>query len=585
MLNKKIIVITVFFIIAFLIYLSSINASFILDDFRNIVKNPAVRISELTPGTLLEAAGTDVNAGFRPIAYVSFALNHYFGGEGSTSYHVVNIIIHALNAFLIYLIILTLFDYDAADDEKKGKLALSAFFTALIWLVTPINSQTVIYVVQRMTLLMTLFFLPAFLFYVKGRKLKRTKYFVFSGVFFLLSFLSKQNAVIFPLVIILYELVFERGGELKNVTKNEKIIFILLAVILLIPLMIFWDRIYELFMKGGYAWDFTYYERSLTQFRILIFYLSLMILPLPGRLCLVHDIEKSTSLFSPVTTIFSIILILGLFAVAVLRIKKSPYFSFALLWFFITISVEAILPIEMMYEHRVYMPGIFLVGAAVSYVTDRFYGKNRQVLISVFCVVIIILGGLTSVRGKAWESELSIWNDVLIKYPNNFLALNNAAKVQILLEDYDSAEKRLRKALKVKEDTYYIRYAYNNLGYLYFKKKDYNRSIEMYKKIFEHGIRDDFDSFETLLDFGNALFAVGDYKNTIVTLNKALEIGLKYEAAYINIGNIHYNLGITYVQLKKYKEALTSFRKAMKYLPNDDRIKKNIKSIEALLNG
>jgi tetratricopeptide (TPR) repeat protein len=575
MLNKKSIVISIFFAVAFLIYFSSINASFQFDDDRNIVSNTSIKIKDLSPGALMKAAGTDVKAGLRPIPYVSFALNYYFSGLDTTSYHAVNILLHALSAFLIYLIILALFDYDKADDEKKGKLALSAFFTALFWLVTPINSQTVIYIVQRMTLLMTLFFLLAFLFYVKGRKLKRAKYFVFSGIFFLLSFLSKQNAIILPLVIILYELIFERGGELKNVTRNEKIIFILLTIILLLPLFIFWSQIDSLFANAYDGWGFTYYERALTQFRVLVFYLSLIILPLPGRLSLLHHITKSTSPFSPVTTIFSIILILGLFAIAILRIKKSPYFSFALLWFFITMSVEAILPIEMVYEHRIYMPGIFLMGAAVSYVTDRFYGKNRQVLISAFCVIIIILGGLTSVRGKAWESDLSIWSDVVQKFPEEIresigkISKHDGMNENDIAEYYLTLEPKVRSKwatfssnvaiaynnlgsaytkqgqykLAVRSYFLSIEYTYNrhlpyyNLGAVYFEQGDYKRAARSYQKAVDYAPND----LDTCLKLSDACYMSNDYDNAIKALENVIRLDPDLPIAYVILGNIYKN--------------------------------------------
>jgi hypothetical protein len=417
--NKKIIVISVFLLIGTLIYSSSINSSFHLDDYRNIIDNPDVTINQLSFTTLKGAVFTENSAGFRPVAYLSFALNYYFSGEGTTSYHVLNTLIHILNAFLIYLVILQLFSYSNAADDERLRISAGAFFTAVLWLVAPFNSQAVIYVVQRMTLLMTLFLLLSFLYYLKGREEKRGVLFILSGIFFLLSFFSKQNVIIFPLIIILYELVFVRKGDIKSISRNEKVLLILLIVMLISPLVIFWSQIQNKLLTVSQTWGFTYYERELTQFRVLVFYLSLMILPIPSRLSLTHDIIKSTSLFSPVTTFFSIIFILALFVLSILRIKKSPYFTFAVLWFFITMSVEALMPIELMYEHRMYLPSIFLIGAAVNYVVEKFYGKRKQVVISAFLALIILWGSFTAIRGKAWESELTLWTDTVKKYPDD----------------------------------------------------------------------------------------------------------------------------------------------------------------------
>jgi Flp pilus assembly protein TadD len=551
-----------------LIYFSSINSSFHLDDFINFAKNPDAKITDLSLSTLKKAAFTDATAagGSRPLARLSFAINYYFGGESTTSYHVVNIIIHALNAFLIYLVILTLFGYDTADDEKKGKLALSAFFTAIYWLVTPFNSQAVIYVVQRMTLMMTLFFLLAFLFYVKGRKRKNAKYFILSVVFFMLSFLSKQNALIFPLIIVLYELIFERGGDLKSVTKNERIILIILTIILFSPLIIFWDLIDNLFMTSADIWGFTYYERELTQFRVLVFYFSLMILPIPGRLSIIHDIVKSTSLFSPVTTFFSIIFVSGLFVVAILRIKKSPYFSFALLWFFITMSVEAILPIQLMFEHRMYLPGIFLIGVSINYVTEKFYGKNGRAVISTFCAIVIIWGVLTAIRGKTWENEITLWSDVSAKYPKNVMSQNNIGNAYIALNDYDQAEKHYLKAIEL-NDQWYLPHL--NLGVVFSKRGNINRAIAKFKKALSLSP----DTVLIHMNLGGAYYILEDYENTLKSYDNALRLDPENPNIYNAIGAVYGTLG-------DYKKAVDYFNKTLYYDPNNINAKRNLSKVK-----
>ena len=124
-------------------------------------------------------------------------------------------------------------------------------------------------------------------------------------------------------VIILYEIVFVKKGEIKSITKSEKVFLAVLLMIMLTPVFIYSELIYQGFAQGSSKFGLTLYERSLTEFRVLVFYLSLLVLPLPGRLCILHYFEKSTSFISPVTTIFSII--------------------------FITLSVETIMPIELMY--------------------------------------------------------------------------------------------------------------------------------------------------------------------------------------------------------------------------------------------
>jgi tetratricopeptide (TPR) repeat protein len=556
MLNKKPVVISIFFVIAFLIYFSSINSSFQFDDQNNIIGNTSVHIDKLSLEALKGAAssGTDAGSSLRPLAYISLALNYYFSGLDTTSYHVVNIIIHVLNAFFIYLIILALFDYDKADDEKKGKLTISAFFTALFWLVTPSNSQAVIYIVQRMTLMMTFFFLLSFWFYVKGRKLKRAKYFVFSGIFFLLSFLSKQNAITLPLVIILYELIFERGGDLKDISRNEKFILAVLVIFMLLPAILLWDNIHEMFKISPHKWDFSYYERELTQFRVLVFSLSLLILPLPNRLSVLHHIVKSTSLFSPITTFFSIILILGLFVVAILRIKKSPYFSFALLWFFITMSVELLVPIELFHEHRLYLPSIFLIGASVNYATERFYDK-RQVLISALCSIIVLWGVLTGIRGKTWMTPLSLWSDTVSKVPEmtdistNLDDTIDDANIHVGHEPFDIS----------------LAIAYNNLGNSYNDLGNLDRDLKMLELAeinYFKSIASKKDWDLPYFNLGSVYFVKGDYKKAAKSLRRAVYLSPKNEENYLK-------LALTYHTMREYDKAIEAYKEALKLNPNN----------------
>jgi len=99
--NNKIIVFILFAIIAFAIYYNSLNSSFHFDDFSNITQNPKITISDLSLSALNKAALGEKNK-LRSVSYLSFALNYYFSGEKTNSYHVINVMIHIINAFLIY---------------------------------------------------------------------------------------------------------------------------------------------------------------------------------------------------------------------------------------------------------------------------------------------------------------------------------------------------------------------------------------------------------------------------------------------------------------------------------------------------
>jgi len=571
--DLKFLVLALFFIVAFSVYSSSINSSFHFDDVPNITSNPNVAINNLSFETLKNAALNNEGK-IRAFSYLSFALNYYVSGEHTTSYHVVNVIIHAINAFLIYLIILRLFDYDALDGERKRALTVSAFFTALLWLVTPLNSQAVILIVQRMTLLMTLFFLLAFLMYLLGRKRANARYFALSFIFFALSVLSKENGITLPLVIILHEFIFVNNGDLKSVSKKEKLILIALALVLLFPIFSYRAIIFSYFSKSKDFFGFTITQRMLTQFRVHIFYLSLLIMPLPARLCLTHDIVKSTSLFSPITTLLSLLLLVALFVFSILRIKKSPYLSFAILFFFITVSVEAIVPLEMAYEHRMYLAEIFLIGAFVKAIVDRFYEKNSKAVLSSFLGVAIILSALTGVRGKAWKDEVTLWGDAVKKYPDD--ARGNYSLGTSLI-DKDNSEAKRYLAISIEEmladlydsQKFKLVMAYENYGIVLRNLKEDVPA----EQAFLSALKYDKNHVTAYIHLGILYYEREDYK-------RALEMYQSADKINPNNADTIRNIGIMYYMLGDYENTLTSFRKALKIDPNNQNLPKMIMDVE-----
>jgi Flp pilus assembly protein TadD len=582
------------------------TASFQYDDYFNISENPDITINTLSFASL-KGAWLSEAGGFRPVAYVSFALNYYFGGVDTVSYHVVNIIIHVINAYLIYLIMLFLFSHDSLDKESKRRVSLSAFFTALIWLVTPINSQAVIYIVQRMTLLMTLFFLLAFYVYLLSKREKKVLYLTLCLIFYFLSLLSKQNGIVLPLIIITYEFIFVKKGELENINKEEKLFLLALFILLLIPLFIYKDAIHKQFIEGtGYG--FTVYERTITQFRVFVIYLSLVLLPVPGRLSLTHEISKSTSLFSPVTTFFSLIFIAAIFILAILRIKKSKLLSFAILWFFITASVEAIVPVELIYEQRIYLPPIFLIGSFVCFIVNHLYSKNKAIALPLLLCIVVVLGAFTSVRGKVWESELTLWKDVTEKYPEDGEAYYNVGRAYTEMRMYKEAEYYTAKALEIRLNNpneyhnYTMVETYSNLGLARLRlgafreaERDLLKAIEVDKsyvgahynlgslyleqrnsgeavKRFREAINLDPADFRAYIGMGKAYHALRLYDEAIKYFKKAVEL---------NPGNVPaYNeIGVIYMSLGKYEDARSYFKIALKYDPNDQIVLDNIRKI------
>jgi hypothetical protein len=177
---------------------------------------------------------------------------------------------------------------------------------------------------------------------------------------YLLGVFSKENVAILPLFVALYELYFYQDLDLGP--RGKKVVFLLGGVLLGLVAFGFvvWGKRYiDLTIEGYQYYAFTLSERVLTQFRVVLYYLTLLIYPHPSRLNLDYDFLISKTIFDPPTTILSIFIITGLIGYSIWVAKKRPVLSFFILWYFGNLVIESsIFPLEMVYEHRLYLPSV-----------------------------------------------------------------------------------------------------------------------------------------------------------------------------------------------------------------------------------
>jgi hypothetical protein len=144
--------------------------------------------------------------------------------------------------------------------------------------------------------------------------------------------------------------------------KGRKVLIGLVGALLVLGVlgMIVWGKRYINVIIEGYDYrTFTMSERVLTQFRIVLYYVTLLIYPHPSRLNLDYDFPISKAILDPPMTLVSILIIAGLVGYSVWIAKKKPVLSFFILWYFGNLVIESsIFPLEMVYEHRLYLPAV-----------------------------------------------------------------------------------------------------------------------------------------------------------------------------------------------------------------------------------
>jgi hypothetical protein len=347
--------------VALLAYSNTFHVPFHFDDRVHINQNPNIQIRVLTWDRIEQLVKNTYKETIRVFSLFTLALNYYVGGFNVFGYHVVNFVIHVATGIFLYWLLMLTFHLPSLE-EKYGAISYKvALFSSLIFVSHPIQTQSVTYIIQRMASMAGMFYLLSLVLYIKGRlSTGRPRILYLGGVVltYLLGVFSKENVAILPLFIALYEFYFFQKLDLSS--KGRKILLSLVGTLFILGIFgfIIWGERYINVMIEGYKYrTFTMSERVLTQFRVVLYYVTLLIYPHPSRLNLDYDFPISKTIVDPPTTLVSILIVAGLIGYSIWTAKKRPMISFCILWYFGNLVIESsIFPLEMVYEHRLYLP-------------------------------------------------------------------------------------------------------------------------------------------------------------------------------------------------------------------------------------
>jgi len=317
------------FILILVTYANSFKAGWHLDDFDNILRNDALHIRQLTPralaGTLFAeptADGSSKSILYRPLACLTFGLNWYAGQSNVLGYHLVNVGIHLSTTFFLFITILSLYRTPGLQKRPHGEACFVALLAAVLWAVNPIQTQAVTYIVQRMASMAAMFYIIGLFCYLtarqSNRKIRQAAYFSGAAGAFFCALASKENAITFPLALLLLEIIFFQDFTER---KNKRIwlgVFAVATLALMAAGTLFLLGGEPLKILNGYkSRPFTLWQRLMTEPRVLCVYLSQLFYPVPTRLSIEHDIIYSASLIRPWTTLPAILAVFSLVGLAV----------------------------------------------------------------------------------------------------------------------------------------------------------------------------------------------------------------------------------------------------------------------------
>lgn len=404
-----------------LAYLPGLRGGFAFDDYHTIVENAVLDVQHLDFTTLLDAALSGAGTGplARPLAMLSFAANRSLGGLEPWPFKLTNLAIHALNALLVWALLRRLLSSLAPHAP-----ASLAWLVAALWAVHPINLTSVLYVVQRMTSLSATFVLLALWLYTESRHRQwrgqaRTPLWPWccAGLA-LLALLCKEAA----LSLLFYLPIVEAWAltpQRRPLSRAAVSAVIGAGAVLLLAT---WMYVVRDVLPGYAGRDFTLTERLWSEARVLFAYLGLLLWPLPDAFTLFHDdVVVSRGWLTPSTTLFSVLGLVSISVAVFMQRRRRPYLVFGWAWFVLGHVLEgSVIPLELMHEHRNYLPGLGIITAVILALTDLLaVSRLRSVRPLLATVALALVAGATASRATLWADPLQQMETELRHHPRS----------------------------------------------------------------------------------------------------------------------------------------------------------------------
>ncbi len=464
---------TFLFLATFIAYANTLGNGLFFDDEDFIYNNVYVQHFQLTKfftqNTI--AGASKISNYYRPLLSVWYSLEWEVVGKNGFLYHLDSLFIHAAAGIALFVLLSKLF---------KNKFV--AFFTSLLFLIHPVQTEAVAYASGRSDPMMAFLLFVTIILFLRGSV--RSKFISYFTL--ILALLSRETAIIIPVIIVLV-----RWYQLRSLKKvwEEKTTFLpyfLIAGVyffLRLTALNFQDTLnFYGSSQGIYAGSLL--NRLFTFFAILPQYLGILFFP---KILFIDRIANvMTSLLRPLV-IIPIFFVLGFLGISLKYVKQYPILLFSFLWFFITLSpTSGILPINgIIYEHFLYLPSIavfLLIAYGLWQIVIKIKSKPTSlVLFLILNSLLLILMFRTIVRNNDWHDPVTFYNQTIQNNPNSARLYNNLAMAYADQNQTQKAIANYKKAIML-SDTYpqthfNLANAYAALGNIKEAQKEYEKTL------------------------------------------------------------------------------------------------------------
>lgn len=489
--------------IVFEIYWPAIRGPFLLDD---------TYLPYMTPGFSPEL--TNWIHGVRPLLMFSYWLNFQHAGNQDTfGYHMVNVLLHLANAALILAAVYKIASWASFD---KWKAAVFAIFSAGLFLVHPMQTESVSYIASRSETLSVFWVLAAFVVFLnrKGDAVSIPRIIAIL-ILFAAAVLTKEHTAVLPALLLVTDYYWNPGFSLAGIRRNWKL-YTPIAAGALLALSFVWSVLRSASTAGFNVRDFTWYQYFFTECRAIWKYIWMFLLPVG------QNVDEDFGISRTVFEHGAIIALIGLLAVTVLAWIYRRQFRLASYGWFVFLILLAptssIVPIADPYaERRLYLPFIGLLLIAADFLSRWKISKNA--LVATLSAVLLVEAIFTYQRNQLWSSAIALWTDSVAKSPN-----------------------KLRPRFQ--------------LASAYFQAGSCSKAVDEFQTASQLGL----PRYDLFLDWALAEDCAGKPDEAVAKLNQASMLEKN--------AHVYSQIGMQYGKMGKYREALDALQTAIKLDPN-----------------
>lgn len=455
--------------LAILVYIPSFFAPFQFDDYLTVVVNPFIKnISRLDLLWMYDPS--------RFLTHVTFALNFHFGKLNTFGYHLVNLVFHIANTFLVFAFVQRVV---RTKNFYRQQTVFPALIAALIFLLHPIQTSAVTYIAQRSTLMAVFFYMMTILTFWNYRDKNHGGWLGVSLLSTLAGCFCKPIMISVPFALWLVDYAF-----IQERTHQRKVVVSHLCVVLIIPVLLAYWRFHDITLAGVLSMTqesdaLTRGQYLFTQFHVIWEYIRLLFLPVEQNLD--YDFPIYAGFFNT-RTVIAFAGLMGLLGLGFALFKRQRIVGFCILWFFLTLALESsIFPIkDVIFEHRLYLPMVgfsFLIAMADVKIKDADLMKGFAI------GIIVVYASLSIYRNYIWSDRILFLEDAARKSPKKLRVLNSLAIAYAESGRYPRAVDLMKKILQLNPDD---RQTVSNLANTYRLMGDFEMALIYYQRTLQN---------------------------------------------------------------------------------------------------